>query len=80
MLCLIGVPGIYFHSLFGSRNYHKGVKQTGRLRSINREKLEYDQLIDELENDSSIRHKVFNKYKKLLEIRSQQQAFSPDND
>ena len=39
-LCLAGVPGIYFHSLFGSRNYIEGVRETGRFRSINREKLQ----------------------------------------
>lgn len=38
MLSLAGVPGIYFHSLFGARNCYKCVEQTGRARSINREK------------------------------------------
>ena len=39
MLALVGVPGIYFHSLIGSRNDLRGVHRTGRWRSINREKL-----------------------------------------
>ena len=38
MLALIGVPGIYFHSLFGSRGWHAGVDLTGRNRTINRQK------------------------------------------
>ena len=44
MLSLLGVPGIYFHSLFGSRGWIEGVKQTGRNRTINREKLQFDKL------------------------------------
>ncbi len=40
MLCLAGVPGIYFHSLFGSRGWPQGVQLTGRNRTINRQKLE----------------------------------------
>ena len=38
-LALLGVPGIYFHSLFGSRGWPQGVRQSGRNRSINRQKL-----------------------------------------
>jgi sucrose phosphorylase len=37
MLSLIGVPGIYFHSLFGSRGWMEGVKISGHNRTINRE-------------------------------------------
>jgi sucrose phosphorylase len=40
MLSLVGMPGIYFHSLFGSRGWLEGVGQTGRNRTINREKCE----------------------------------------
>ena len=36
----MGMPGIYIHSLLGSRNWNDGVRQTGHLRSINREKLD----------------------------------------
>jgi sucrose phosphorylase len=37
MLSLSGLPGIYFHSMFGSRGWLEGVKQTGHNRTINRE-------------------------------------------
>ena len=39
ILAMPGVPGIYFHSLVGSKNYHDGVKHSGINRTINREKL-----------------------------------------
>jgi sucrose phosphorylase len=32
-LAFVGMPGIYIHSLLGSRNWHAGVQQTGQLRS-----------------------------------------------
>lgn len=76
-LCLAGVPGIYFHSLFGSQNYTEGVEQTGRYRSINREKLDLDQLQAELDDTTSIRAQVFTQYMQLIDIRRKQAAFHP---
>ena len=40
MLSLQGVPGIYFHSLFGSRGDRAGAEASGIPRRINREKLD----------------------------------------
>lgn len=77
MLSLPGVPGIYFHSLFGSRGWIEGMKQTGRNRTINREKLQYDQLQDELANENSLRSKIFARYRQLLLARSKSSAFHP---
>ncbi|MDP2776210.1 MAG: hypothetical protein Q8O48_01090, partial [Anaerolineales bacterium] len=77
MLSLLGVPGIYFHSLFGSRGWIEGVKQTGRNRTINREKLQYDQLQNELTNENSLRSKIFARYRQLLLARSSSPAFHP---
>jgi glycosidase len=77
MLAFIGVPGIYFHSMFGSRNDAAGVAATGRYRSINRKKLEVDKLLAELKDADSLRAKVFAGYKKLLQIRLAEAAFHP---
>ncbi len=77
MLSLSGVPGIYFHSLFGSRGWLDGVKQTGRNRTINREKLQFDQLQNELADETSLRSKVFTRYSQLLKARSNTSAFHP---
>jgi len=76
-LCLAGVPGIYFHSLFGSRNYADGVEQTGRNRTINREKLQRDALQTVLADTSSLRSQVFSAYMNLISIRREQPAFHP---
>lgn len=77
MLSLLGVPGIYFHSLFGSRGWLEGVQRTGRNRTINREKLQFDKLQNELANENSLRSKVFRNYSKLLKARSGAPAFHP---
>ncbi len=66
MLSLIGVPGIYFHSLFGSRGWRRGVEITGRNRSINRQKLVREELEGELAAPGSRRRLVFNRIRELL--------------
>ncbi len=77
MLALVGMPGIYFHSLFGSRGWLEGVKQTERNRTINREKLQFDDLQTQLADEHSLRSKVFTKYGQLLKARSSTSAFHP---
>ena len=76
-LALAGVPGIYFHSLFGSRNWKDGVKETGRFRTINRKKLQLADIQNDLQGDQSIRSQVYNRYYHLLDIRRKQKAFHP---
>ncbi|MCB8982378.1 MAG: DUF3459 domain-containing protein [Ardenticatenaceae bacterium] len=77
MLALRGVPGIYFHSLFGSRNWRAGVAATGRYRTINREKLTLDRLNRELETEGGLRRLVFAGYRRLLAARTSHPAFHP---
>ena len=55
----LGVPGIYIHSLLGSRNDHEGVNETGRYRSINREKLNRYELEKEILEEGSLRNLIF---------------------
>ena len=77
MLCLRGLPGIYFHSLFGSRNWVEGVRQTGHNRTINRQKLDAATLEAELAAPESLRAQVFARYSRLLRQRAQSAAFHP---
>ena len=78
MLSLQGVPGIYVHSLFGSRNYYQGVEKTGRYRSINREKFERKTLEKDLSNPESLRYKVFFPYLDLIKKRTTHSSFHPN--
>ena len=78
MLSMRGVPGIYIHSLLGSQNYPKGVEETGRYRSINREKFQRTEIEGELETSDSFRGKVAGKMKEMLALRTKHKAFSPN--
>jgi glucosylglycerate phosphorylase len=78
MLALQGVPGIYVHSLFGSHNFHAGVEETGRARSINREKWQRDEIQARLADASSHERVVFERMARLIGIRRSQRAFHPN--
>ena len=80
LLSLAGVPGIYVHSLFGSRNWTEGVAETGRYRTINRRKFDRGELEADLSDTGSVPHQVFAGYSKLLERRTNEPAFHPAGD
>ncbi len=77
MLSLRGVPGIYFHSLFGSRGWNEGVNLTKQNRTINRQKVEHAKLESELADPNSLRWQVFRRYRQLLSLRAASVAFHP---
>lgn len=78
-LAFAGVPGIYIHSLLGSRNWNEGVAQTGRLRSINREKLQRKVVDADLNDPASLRSQVFYAYLDLITRRTGEKAFHPNS-
>jgi sucrose phosphorylase len=78
MLALAGVPGIYVHSLIGSRSWHEGVQQTGRNRTINREKIGRAKLETDLADPTSLRSRVLAAYRSLLGARAGEPAFHPN--
>ena len=77
MLSLQGMPAIYFHSMFGSRGWPEGVAQTGAYRTVNRQKVQRDQIESELRIEGSIRNLVFDGYRSLLRARGAHSAFAP---
>jgi len=77
MLALKGIPGIYIHSLLGSRNYYSGAKNTGMKRMINRETLREEDLNAALSNIHSLRHQVLHSLLHLLDTRRQNPCFHP---
>jgi glycosidase len=76
-LAFMGMPGIYIHSLLGSRSWQAGVEQTGRLRSINRENLRMSAVTAELSDPGSLRSRVFSAYRDLIARRIREKAFHP---
>lgn len=77
MLSMKGVPGIYFHNLMGTRNDIQGVIRTGRSRTINRKKWDYDELLNRLWSKGSVSNRIFLRYKEVIRIRQQHPAFNP---
>jgi sucrose phosphorylase len=77
MLALAGMPAVYIHSLIGSRNDQDGLARLGYNRAINRAKLDYRTLMNELNDPQSFRRRVFIHYKHLLNIRRQTPYFNP---
>ena len=78
MLSLAGVPGIYFHSLFGSRNDREAALASGINRRINRQKFTRAELGAELGNPQSLRAQVFARFQELLQTRRAHKAFAPN--
>jgi sucrose phosphorylase len=78
MFGLEGLPGLYIHSLLGTQNDHDRVSHTGRVRSINRHKWDYDEITTLLDDDSTHHHHVYKRLSRLLSIRKMQSAFHPN--
>ncbi len=79
MMALQGVPGVYVHSLVGSHNNHAGLEQTGRARTINREKWQRAALEQRLGNVSSHERQVLNRMSSLIQARRGERAFHPNS-
>ncbi len=77
MLSLAGVPGIYVHSLFGSRNCQACYQQTQQPRSLNREKFSLAALEAKLADPSTREARILRAYRRMLDIRQMQTAFHP---
>jgi sucrose phosphorylase len=78
LISMAGVPGIYIHSLLGSRNDVIGLNQLGYNRAINRAKLQVRDIVEELNDSSSHRFQVLSRFRALLAIRRMEPAFSPN--
>jgi sucrose phosphorylase len=50
---------------------------TGRARTINRAKLDMNDLVSQIENPETFRYKVFSAYRAMIEVRGAQPAFHP---
>lgn len=75
LLSLQGLPGIYIHSLLGSRNDYYGRAVSGIARRINREQLDYQALLAVLHFESN-RHAIFKEYIRMLSLRKTHAAFA----
>ncbi len=74
-----GVPALYFHSMFGSRNWKEGPGLLGYNRAINRERPALDELETQLADPSSMQALSFAGLSSLLRERAKRPVFSPSS-
>lgn len=77
LFAMKGVPGIYFHSLVGSRSWLEGVQNSGQNRRINRRKFQWAELINVISDPRRRQARVFFRLRHLLKIRQRHTAFDP---
>lgn len=74
---LAGVPGVYVHSLLGSRSDPEAVERTGVARAINRARFDLRALERELGDPASLRHQVWRRLSRLYAVRRAEPSFHP---
>ena len=77
MLAVAGVPGVYIHSLFGSRNCVACDQDGNHPRSINRAKFSYEEITAVLSDPDQRETRIFHRYLELLTCRRENSAFAP---
>jgi len=79
-LVLQGVPGIYLHSLLGTRNDIEAVLETDSKRAINRTIINVEAITEALKEPLSKISQINQELSKLITIRTKQRAFHPNGD
>ncbi|AIX49593.1 MULTISPECIES: alpha-amylase family glycosyl hydrolase [Pantoea] len=79
LLAFPGVPAIYIQSILGSRNDNEGVRAAGHNRAINREKYSLREMEQWISGGDWLRQQVFERLSALIQLRTRQPAFHPDN-
>ena len=79
-LVLQGVPGIYLHSLIGTKNDIEAVLRTHSKRDINRTVISYSAITKALKDPLSKISRINRELGRLITIRTKQRAFHPNGD
>ena len=77
-LVLQGVPGIYLHSLIGTRNDIEAVLATKTKRDINRTVIDAEAITNALKDPFSKVSRINRELGRLITIRTKQSAFHPN--
>lgn len=78
MFALEGIPGIYIHSMLGTKNDYEKLANTHHNRAINRHRWQMDELAQLLDDKSNPHAIVLQQMKALIDIRIKQPAFHPN--
>ncbi|QDV24784.1 sugar phosphorylase [Aureliella helgolandensis] len=79
MMGLEGIPAFYIHSLLATPNDQQGVATTHHNRSINRHKWNWRVLENQLNDDESVRGRVFRELTRRLQLRRRHTPFHPNS-
>ena len=79
-LVLQGVPGIYLHSLIGTKNDIETVLATKSKRDINRTVIDENAITEALKDPLSKISRINRELGRLITIRTKQRAFHPNGD
>ena len=79
MLALAGIPGVYFHSIVGEKNWAEGPElEGGERRDINRRRLAWREMEEILDDPDCESGWIANVYASMLRVRRTCSAFHPD--
>ncbi len=78
LLAFKGMPAVYFHSLVGTPNDLKGLRESGENRAINRRKYEWNELDRILKDTEGEQGRIFRIYQGWLRRRMNRAVFHPD--
>ena len=78
MMALEGIPAFYIHSFLATSNDYAGATKTGRNRSINRYKWNYQELKKRLDDPNSPQAIVMQEMSRRIQTRRRQPAFHPN--
>ncbi len=78
MLALEGLPGIYIHSMLGTRNDLNRMEHSGHNRHINRHQWDADALQARLAQEDDPHRRVLDRLQSLIALRQRQKAFHPN--
>ena len=79
-LVMMGVPGIYLHGLFGSKNDADAVLDEGETRSISRRSFDRESLYETLDDPDTSTHKIAYGFGDMVAKRIHEKAFHPNAD
>ena len=77
-MVIMGVPGVYLPSLFGSKNDADAVIEKGETRSINRKTYRKESLFARLDDKDGSAYKVSRGIGKIIRARIGEKAFHPN--
>lgn len=78
VMSLEGIPAFYIHSMLATPNDHEAVLRRNMNRAINRHRWNYPELLERLEDPTTMQSRVLGVLSERIKLRAQQPAFHPN--